>query len=402
AGAIGGESAIWRLPVPLLVALRYARSTRRDASVRFLSSVTVWGVALGVAALVLAVSALSGFQATLLDDVLARSPRLQVQVPADADAQAWLATVRGVEGVDAAQVLLYGSGWLAKEGRVVACELIGYGEAPPRWFPGVEEAAGDGLVLPEALALRMGLRPGGAVRVVSPRPTLTPFSRQLPRSRKVGVAAIYDAGRSEDHDGRVALPLAEAESLLWPSDRRIDVEVAVGRVDAVAARLQRELPAAAAVVGYRELNRALFFALRLEKVLMFVGVFLIVAVASQSLVSSLGLIVASKRREIGVLASLGLGPRELGRAVVLLGMVLTAVGVVVGGTVGAVSAWLLDRFELLRLPADVYIVDFVPFLLRPLQDLSLILLGTAALAWWAARSAGRRVAALRPAEALRR
>lgn len=396
------KGRVWDLPVPMVVALRYARSTRRDASVRFLSSVTVWGVALGVAALVLAVAALSGFQATLLEEVLSRSPVLQVVLPPEDEPGAWVEQVAALEGVERVQLLQLGTGWLTTGGRVVACELVAFERVVPRWFPDAAGAAAKGLVLPEVLRLRLGLPVGDGVRVVSPRPTLTPFSRQLPRTRKIEVVGTYDAGRSQDHDARIAIPLAAAEPLLWPGDRRIDIEVPVDRVDTLAIELEALVPPGAEIQTYRELNRALFFALRLEKLLMFAGVFLIVAVASQTLVSSLALIVASKQREIGVLATLGLTPRDLGRAIVMVGLLLTGLGVAVGGAFGSTLAYVLDRFRVVKLPDDVYIVDFVPFLLRPIEDLSLILIATLALAWVAARSAGRRVARLRPAEALRR
>lgn len=388
--------------MPLIVAWRYARSSRREASVRFLSSVTVWGVALGVAALVLAVSALSGFQATLLEEVLARSPRLQVRLAPGQDAAEVAALVASVEGVESAQTVVAASGWLVDEGRVTPCDFLAFEREIPVWFPGQAGARAAGLVLPHVLASRWGITVGERVRVVSPRPTLTPMSRQIPRSRQIEVTGIYDAGRSQDHEGRVALALADGERLFWPSDRRLDVGVSLARVAEVAAALGEVLPEGAEVLTYRDLNRALFFALRLEKALMFVGVFLIVLVASQTLVSSLALVIASKRREMGVLGALGLGPRGLYRLIVLLAAVLAGSGLVLGGAFGSAAAWALDRYHLIRLPADVYIVDYVPFLLRPVRDLALIFGATALLAWMAARAAGRRASRLDAAEALRR
>jgi lipoprotein-releasing system permease protein len=386
----------------MLVALRYARSARREASVRFLSSVTVYGVALGVAALVLAVSALSGFQATLLQEVLARSPRLQVRLPEEGEREEVRRLVSSVGGVEATQVVLTGNGWLVRDGRLTGGEVLGFEREVPAWFPGAAGGPISGVVLPSELAQRWGLTPGDTIRLVSPRPTLTPLSRQMPRSRQLTIDALWDAGRSQDHDGRVAIPLEVAERLFWKSDVRLDVQIATERVDGAAAELRALLPAANEVVTYRDLNRALFFALRLEKVLMFVGVFLIVLVASQTLVSSLALVVASKRRELGVLGALGVGPKDLRRSIVLLGGVLAGMGLFLGAVLGCSAALLLDYFRLLQLPADVYVVDFVPFLLRPIQDLAPIFGATVLLAWISARSAGREVGRLEPAEALRR
>jgi ABC-type lipoprotein release transport system permease subunit len=155
------------------------------------------------------------------------------------------------------------------------------------------------------------------------------------------------------------------------------------------------------VVTYRDLNRALFFALRLEKALMFVGVFLIVLVASQALVSSLALLITSKRRELGMLGTLGLTPRELRRTFLLLGAILAGAGIVIGGGIGCLAAWALDHYRLIALPEQVYIVDFVPFRLRP-ADLLPIFLATIVLTLAAARTAGGGATRLSPAEAMRR
>jgi lipoprotein-releasing system permease protein len=392
----------WKLPVPLLLALRYMSSPRREASVRFLSGVTAGGIALGVGALILAVAALSGFQTTLLAEVLSRSPRLQVEIAPELDREAVRRLVARQPGVRSAQLILVGNGWLVRERRLQACELFGVESRLPSWFPGAADVPVTGVVVPDVLAFGFGLERGTTVRVVSPRPTLTPFTRQIPRSRSLPVQAIFGAGRSEEYDSRVAIPLAAAEALLWPTDLRLDLDLDLAAVPAVAERLRAELPAGAKVVTYRELNRALFFALRLEKALMFVGVFLIVLVASQALISSLALLIASKRRELGMLGTIGLTPAELRRTFVLLGALLAGAGMVIGGTVGCVAAWALDRYQLIALPEQVYIVDFVPFRLRLGPDLLPIFLATLVLTLAAARTAGNGASKLSPVEAMRR
>ncbi|HVR29273.1 MAG TPA: FtsX-like permease family protein [Thermoanaerobaculia bacterium] len=369
---------------------------------RFLSAVTAGGIALGVGALILAVAALSGFQTTLLREVLSRSPRLQVELAPGLDREVVRRIVTSQASVRSAQILLAGSGWIAHDGRIQACELLGVESEVPAWFPGSAGQPVDGIVVPDILALRFGLERGDTVRVISPRPTLTPFTRQIPRTRSLPVASIFGAGRSEEFDARVAIPLEVAEALLWGTDLRVDVDLPIDRVPAVAQKLRAVLPAGAEVVTYRELNRALFFALRLEKVLMFVGVFLIVAVASQALVSSLALLIASKRGELGILGTMGLTPAELRRTFILLGGLLAGAGIAIGGTVGCVAAWVLDRYRLIALPEAVYIVDFVPFRLRLGPDLLPILLATVVLTLLAARTAGSGASRLSPAQAMRR
>jgi len=193
-----------------------------------------------------------------------------------------------------------------------------------------------------------------------------------------------------------------AETLLGIADRRLDVEA--GGLDAAldaAARLPAALPPGSAVRTWKDLNRPLLFALRLEKLVMFVAVSLIVLVASLALVADLALIISSKRPEIGMLGTLGATPAALRQAFVLLGGLVAGTGVLAGTTLGVGGAWVMNHYRLLKVPGRVYFLDYVPFLVQP-EDLVVVLLLTFALALASSLYAAQRAAALDPVEALRR
>lgn len=417
-------------PLPAILALRYLWSTRRRASTTFLSVVAVGAIGLGVFALIVSLAALSGFQQVLRTEVLARTPDIEVELSpetADEDVARAAAAVRALPGVREVQQVVRGRGWLLGGGRVAAAELVGFDGPLPPAFPGASAqsaqsapsarsapsapsahapggvAAGEerpGLWISRRLASAWFLEVGDPVDVVSPRPTLTPLGPR-PRVRTLPVAGVYDAGKVAEQE-RSALPLDVAESLFGPGRRRLLIDAGGSRgALAVAATLGPVLPEGARIETWQDLNRPLFFALRLERIFLFLGVSLIMLVAALALLADLMLIVANKREDVGMLLTLGATPARLRRAFVLLGGLLALAGTTVGGATGVVTALVADRLRLLKLPGDVFFVEHVPFVVHS-RDLALILGVTLTLALAASFYGAHRAAALDPVEALRR
>ena len=363
-----------------------------------------------MAALILSLAALSGFQHVLRTEILSRTPDIEVALPAGAsadDVAEIAAAAGGVEGVVGVQTVIRGRGWLTAAGRVVPAKVVGFDGALPPSFPGPEPpvdsaaAAGtSGLWVSRSLAASWFLEPGDLVDIVSPRPTLTPLGPR-PRVRSVRLAGTYEAGKVAEEE-QVALPLGVAESLFGTGRQELLVDAGGGRQAlATAARLRAALPAEARISTWQDLNRPLFFALRLERIFLFLGVSLIVLVAALALLADLALIIANKRQDVGMLLTLGSTPARLRRAFLLLGSLLALGGTALGTATGVGLAVLFDRLRLLRLPGDVFFVEYVPFLVRP-RDLALILAVTLALAMAASFYGASKAAALDPVEALRR
>ena len=386
------------IPFPLFVAQRYLRSSRRDAFVTFLSLTAAGGIALGVAALILSSAALTGFQKVLRDEVLARTPHIEISLPPGVESGVAVEAAE-VPGVASVRVGLRGRGWLLVRGRAQPVEIIGYEGDLPAEFPGAT-AGGEGLFVSDRLADTWGIEMGDVAEVVSARATLTPLGPQ-PRVRRLASVGTFLAGRTEQEE-RIALPLKEALQLFDSSEQRVLVSCE-NQLEAstVAELLRARLPEGTTVKTWRDLNKALFFLLRLEKSLMFVAVFLIVVVAAMAVVSDLMLILAHKQGELGMLGAMGTRPEDLRRIFLWLGALLVVVGAGVGTAVGVGGAVLLDRYRLLALPGDVYFLDHVPFAVRP-REVMIILTATAVLAIGSAWIAAWKAASLQPIEALRR
>jgi len=390
------------LPFSLALALRYLRSTRKDAFVSFLSVVAAAGIGLGVAAMVLALAALTGMQQALTSEILARTPAVEIQLPsrlAPAAIAKLIERLRQDSAITSVQQALTGKGWIVAGGRVLPVALTGFEGPVPSSFPGAA-AKPPGLYLGDREAARLGIAPATIVTIASPRPTLTPFGPQ-PRSVNLRLAGLFQSGKSEQQ-ARAALPLDRAE-VLFGEDRARRLFLGVTHLEAAAGveeRLAAILPAGSRVATWQELNRPLFFALRLEKSVMAVAVSLIVVVAALALVADLSLIAANKRREIGLLVAMGGTTATLRAAFCWLGAMLGGIGTLAGAALGSVAALVLDRARIIRMPGDVYFLDYLPFAV-PVRDLAIVVVAT--LAWALACSwyGASRVARLDPMEALR-
>ena len=388
-----------RLPLSVFVALRYLRSTRKDAYISFLSLSAAGGICLGVLALILALAALNGFQTALRDETLSRTPHIEIGVPVSEDLSAVREKVESVEGVVTTQALTQGQVWIVARGRARAAQMIGFEGELPQEFPGTV-ARHKGLYVSSRLADSWGLQEGDIVEIASSRPNLTPFGPQ-PRVRRLALTGVFASGRSEQLE-RIAVPLEEARMLTGGGDLRLIVR-AGGLKEAleVAPIVANRLPKDCVVQTWKDLNRSLFFALRLEKSLMFVAIFLIVIVAAMALVSDLMLILASKRPEIGMMRAMGASPNRIRAMFLFLGALLVSIGSGFGLIMGVSIAWLLDRYRLLTLPDQVYFLDYVPFSVRP-SDVVWIVGATWVLALSCTYFAAKRATVLDPLEALRR
>lgn len=393
----GSPPALFRLPFPAILALRYLKSTRKDAFVTFLSLVAGLGLALGVAVLILALGALSGFQDVLISEVLARTPQVEVELPtgtALSEVRRTAERLAREPGVQGVRTVVKGQGWvLAKDRRPQTVELVG--------IEGL-----DGFHLAADVAHPWGLEVGDPLQVASPRPTLTPLGPPQPRLRTQVLAGTLERAGSPDELPRAELPLEVAVSLLSPVPYRLEVDAGgFSRAPALADRLARGsgevLPAGSRIRTWQEIEGPLFFVLRLEKAMMFVAVSLIVLVAALALVASLALVIANKRSEIGMLGAMGATPESVQRAFLVYGLILGGVGALAGAVLGVAGAWVLDRWALLPVPEGVYFLDHVPFVVQP-ADLAAIVGVTLVLALAASSYSARRAAALGPVEAMRR
>lgn len=414
----------------LFVGLRYLRSRRRRL-LSLISMVSLLGVTIGVATLNIVLAVMTGFEQDLRDKILGFNPHVVVVSYGGAleDYPAVLAKIARVPGVVAAAPFVYGQAMVAlgrsvsgvvvrgidpaRAGAVVDVErhlrsgsLAALGERHRITLPGDEGGGAvelGGLVVGQELARQLGVAPGDVVTVLSPLGTPSPAGL-VPRVKRFVLVGTFDSGMY-DYDTTLAyMDLADAQQFFDMKGGVTGIEVRVGDVYA-ARRVARAIDTALGGFPYRardwmEVNRNLFSALKLEKVVYGIVLCLIVVVAAFNILATLTMVVKEKRRDIAILKAMGATGAAIGRIFILDGAVIGVAGTLLGNLLGVAGCWLLARYQFVELPKDVFLVTTLPVRMDP-ANFAVVALVSVAICIVAAVSPARRATSLVPVEVIR-
>lgn len=409
-----------RLPYELHLAIRYLRFHRGSAFLSLITLISVAGVTVGTAALVIALALMTGFQDDLRERILRGSAHLTVMSTAGSTftlEPEVMERIEGAPGVLRAGAVVYSPAMLTNEdvGSPTPAEihgvdpaihdeviLLGDGQRPFRALEGLGESGRDGIVLGEELAASLGALEGDLIRVIVPRFTLTPFT-PIPKSKVFEVVGFFRTDSYLQDSKRAYVGLEAAQRLLGARERASWIEIRVadeGRLDEPQAAVGRALGPPWLVLDMVEQNKEFLKALNTEKIILFLAIGLIVVVAALNIVSTLILTVTDKIKEIGTLTALGARPAGIATVFVLQGLVIGTVGGALGLTLGtSISIW-LDRYRIITLNPEVYYLTHVPF--RPaVSDLVVVGLLALAVALLATVYPALKASQLDPVEAIR-
>ncbi len=405
------------LPFELFLGLRYLRARGQRTNLSLFAWIGTGGVFLGVAALIVVLAVMTGFQDGIRDKIIAANPHILIFEASGrgvADAGALAARVRGMPGVKAVtpfvlqQALFTAPGGAAQGGLLRGVDFNAAGMAADIRS---QLRAGDlvplergapGILLGRELARNLGVVPGDAVTLISPRGAMTAVG-MVPKMRRYTVVGTIEIGMYEYDSTTAYVPLAAAQEFAGLGERVTGVEVKLD--DPFAARrigrvLATQLGWPYWVRDWMDMNKNLFAALQLEKLALFVIVTIIVLVAAFAIIGHLVLLVAEKRKEIGILKALGAPGRSITTVFFSVGMTIGVVGTVAGSAVGLGIMWVQNTYKIIRLAGDVYQIDYLPMKLTA-SDLILVIVATLAISFLATIFPARRAGALAPADVLR-
>ncbi len=410
-------------PLEIFIGLRYTRAKRRNHFISFISLISMLGVALGVAVLITVISVMNGFEKELRERILGVVSHATVQAVGK-PLQEWQQVgdlIRQYDGVTGVAPFIRAEGMLS-QGAIVSGTLI-RGILPSK--EGEVSQLGDkmlagklenlqagefGIILGKDLALSMRVGMGDKVTLITPQASVTAVG-VLPRLKRFTVVGIFEIGMHE-YDSALALLHIEDASRLFRLDGGV-TGVRIKMDDMFEApkltrQLLNELPMGYSASDWTRQHANFFRAVQMEKTVMFVILFLIVAVAAFNIVSTLVMMVTDKESDIAILRTLGASPASIMGIFIVQGALIGVIGTLLG-TVGGVALALNvetlvpaieELFSIQFLAADVYYISDLPSDMRiadviQISSVSLIisLIATLYPAWRASRT--------QPAEALR-
>ena len=407
------------------IALRYLRARRRQTAVSVITGIAITGLAVGVAALIIAQAMVTGFRRDLQEKILQGTAHLNLLLDDNGeieDYQALTRRLQEVEGVRAAAATIYapvllGSGASQEQAIIKGVDLDAPPEAneifatvtsgnPRDLAPagsGAEGGARAGLILGRELVRILGLAVGDEVTVVTAQSRLTPLGMQSrPRYTELRLIGIFASGLYEYDAKWGYVALETAREMVGGTGANV-IQMKVTDLDAVettATRVREVAGKGYVTTTWQELNRPLFAALQLQHRVIVIFFALLIAIAALNIITALTMMVMEKNRDIAILRAQGATPVSIRRIFLCQGAIIGVVGTGIGLGLGLLLCKIANVFNLISLPAEIYAVSGITLDPR-WQDSAWIVLLTMAICLLATVYPSRAASRLTPVEALR-
>lgn len=377
----------------LFIGLRYLRSKRRNVFVSLITLISIGGITVGVMAMIVVLGVMTGFEEDLKAKILgtcsdivvthdageirdwrevlgrvletggvtAATPIVKSQVMCSAGLEVSGAALRGIDTGTVAGVLSIPAGII--DGNLASLDH----RAEPVGGESRESLAA--VLLGVELARTLGLFVGDEVKVISPVGMVTPMGIQ-PRVRSFRVGGIFETGLYEHDASTIYMTIDEAQAMVNSAGAVTSIEAKVEDLDRtgiMARSLQAALGGDFEVRDWTDLNKRLFSAMRLEKVTTFIVLTLIVLVAAFNIASALIMVVMEKRKDIAILKSMGATTGSVMKIFIVDGLMIGAVGTVLGILGGWGLCLALKKYQFVHLPGEVFYNYTLPVVIDPLE-----------------------------------
>jgi len=408
------------------IGLRYLKAKRKQTFISIITVISTVGVTVGVSAMIIVLSVFSGFEKTLQEKIIGTQAHLVVlkasQEGMDQYEEA-AKKVQEVKGVVSAAPFIFNQVMLSSESNVFGVVIKGIDpdrvgkvtELAHNMKAGrLQDLKGDseppGIILGIELAKHLGVSLNDAIQVISPLGTMTPMG-MMPKMKRFRVVGIFYSGMYEYDNTMAYISLESAQKFFGMGNRVTGIEIKTNdiyKVKEIGNEIRHKLGFPFWTKDWMEMNRNLFSAMKLEKILMFVILVLIILVAAFNIISTLIMVVMEKQKDIAILKSMGAPSKGILKIFVIEGLVTGVVGTILGTILGlavvlnfgAIQGLLEKLLGFKIMASDVYYIDKLPSQVNPL-DIALIVMTAILISLLATLYPSWRASKLDPAEALR-
>lgn len=400
---------------------RYLRTRQKRTFISLITVLSIAGVTVGVMALIVVIAVMAGFENDLKSRIMGIRPHLVLTKKQGVFSgyEQMLAKIKPIAEIQTASAFITTQVVLRTTTRAAGAVLKGVEAARGKVSidssdtsrllmpdPGKSASRGNdqlpGIMLGKELAANLGVVRGDTVYMISPRGMLSPAGH-IPAMIKFEVADLFESGMYE-FDGTLAfVDLKQAQKILRMPASVSGIEIRLhdmDQVNAVATAIGKVVGGDYAIENWKQMNRNLFSALRLEKTVMFIILALIVLVAAFNIAGSLVMMVMEKRKDIAILKAMGATAKSIGRIFVIKGLMIGLMGTLLGTSAGLVLCTLLKRYSFIQLPADIYYISTLPVNMK-ISDVLLIALCALIICFAATLYPARQAAGIDPVEAIR-
>jgi lipoprotein-releasing system permease protein len=411
----------------LFISLRYLKAKRKQAFIKWISAVSIGGVAVGVAALIIVLAVMTGFKDDIRDKILNIMPHILIQkvgvnLP-QSDFQEMRARLQDIPQLKDVAPFVSGQVMLSAAGNVTGVKLQGIDPDDPvatanlsknlfegavdllkQTFPSKELAGPEreGIIIGWELAHSLNIFTGDELTMILPSGRMLPTG-PVPKLKKFHVAGIFRAGFYEYDAGLAYISLTSAQRFFSMGQSFSGLEVRLVNLDqapAVAKALKARLGVAYQVQDWSEMNKSLFSAINLEKLAMSLILALIVLVAAFNIISTLVMMVVEKHSDIATLKSMGATSRSIMRIFMFEGSVIGLIGTTIGALVAVPTCWILDAKELIPLDGGAYYLNHLPFTVT-FTDVALVIVASLGICFLSTLYPARQASRLDPVAVFR-
>ncbi len=406
------------MPFEFFLALKYLRSKRENSFVSFIALISIAGVMAGVMALIIVLSVMNGFREDLLKKILGVNSHITIlsyKGPISKYKQIG-EKLKKVKDVIAYTPFVYSQVMIKGFNGSSGVLLTGIDPYTASKVIDIKRMVRSGsvdllkkkisglptIIIGSELSKRIGAFPGDIVTLISPEGRLTPVGR-MPNVKKFFVIGIFESGMYDYDSSMAYVLLREAQEFLGLGDKVTGIEVKIKDPDIsdrVAKKIQAILRYPFVVKDWKQMNKSLFSALKLEKMTMFVILTLIVLVGSLNIVSTLVLMVMEKKKDIAILKTMGASSKSIMKIFMIQGLIIGFVGMLFGLGTGLGICFLLKKYQFISLPADVYYISKLPVQVQ-VTDVITICVCAVVIAFLATIYPAKYASKLSPVEILR-